>query len=492
MNTTLKNIIYYICAVVISKGIGALRTFGVAKILNPADYGIWITILLVVSYAPIVSLGVVEALVKQVPFYLGEGDFVRQERIDSCVFGSVILSCVALLVIGLFTSFFFDYENIILTSSDIVLVVFVGIATLFYGYFYHRLIAYQKFQNVSIIDTTYTTSGFLFVLGFAYYLGIKGAIIGLLVSTTLTSIYTMYIGNRTCGLVKPVINFKLLAELIKIGLPITFLWWLFIIQSSVDRIISMSMLGKTATGYYGIGIALVTLITLVPQAIGRVLYPKVNEKLGRNVDREDMINIVILPNQIISIIMSFAIAFLLSILPIGYQIFFPEYLPGLKSAQLLIVGAFFFSLIRIGSNLLVATGLQNKLLKYLLICFVFNIVGNIFAVKIGLGILGIAISTSLSQALLATMTLSNVISKMYDKSKVFNYIISIYFPIIILICIWVLNYFVSQLLTSASMINEILYIVCFNILFIAIMVTSPVTNTKIKEILNLVKGAGMK
>ena len=59
MNKTLTNIIYFFVAIVLAKFIGGFTTIFLAKILQPADYGVWMTMLLIVSYSPIVCFGTV-------------------------------------------------------------------------------------------------------------------------------------------------------------------------------------------------------------------------------------------------------------------------------------------------------------------------------------------------------------------------------------------------------------------------------------------------
>jgi len=46
-------------------------------------------------------------------------------------------------------------------------------------------------------------------------------------------------------------------DTVRIGFPITIVWWVLAFQSSTDRLVSAYFLGKTATGYYGLGLSFV-------------------------------------------------------------------------------------------------------------------------------------------------------------------------------------------------------------------------------------------
>ncbi len=71
-----------------------------------------------------------------------------------------------------------------------------------------------------------------------------------------------------------------MGTLVRIGFPIMVINLFFILLTSVDRVISIAMLGSTITGYYGLGGTIANLVVLIPYGISRVLFPKMNEKLG--------------------------------------------------------------------------------------------------------------------------------------------------------------------------------------------------------------------
>ena len=91
MKKTFKNITYLFFATVFAKFIGVFTTFFIAKILQPSNYGIWITMILISAYAPILCFGVAETLLKQFPYHIGKGNPDKAREIDKAVFASIIL-----------------------------------------------------------------------------------------------------------------------------------------------------------------------------------------------------------------------------------------------------------------------------------------------------------------------------------------------------------------------------------------------------------------
>ena len=106
MTTALNNIIYFFSAGLLAKFIGVFSSFIIAKILQPSDYGIWITLLLIISYAPIISFGTVETLLKKFPYFIGRGEIDKAKEIEKGVLGSIFISAILLLLIGFTFNFF--------------------------------------------------------------------------------------------------------------------------------------------------------------------------------------------------------------------------------------------------------------------------------------------------------------------------------------------------------------------------------------------------
>ena len=151
MSSTFKNIVYVFGAASLSKFIGMFTSLIMPKILEPANYGVWVTLLLIISYSPIVALGTVETLLKQFPYYAGKGEPNKAKEVENSVLGSIVLSSIALIIIG-FSFPFLKIEAFQGASRLIYPMVVAASLGLFSAYFQNRFGAHQNFKIFSITD----------------------------------------------------------------------------------------------------------------------------------------------------------------------------------------------------------------------------------------------------------------------------------------------------------------------------------------------------
>jgi O-antigen/teichoic acid export membrane protein len=414
------NFLYSFVAVFLVRFIGGITTFVIARILSPADYGLWVTLLVIASYAPIICLGTVETLVKMFPFYMGRGEPEKAKRLESNVLGSLVLAAALLLAAGAVFPLFTNAAIVGSLGNVIRLIVLAAGLALFSMFYYYRFTAHQNFRYVSYFETLRAIGMFALIVPFAWLWGITGAALAFTVNEILILSFSYGASNRVLG--KMTIGFDLreMRGLVAIGFPITVIWWTYMLQTSADRLISMSMLGKEATGYYGLGASMVSAIVLIPMVLGRVLYPKVNEEVGKNATRERLNLYVLAPAQGLGLVLPFFIGLLIILTPQLFRFFFPKYVPGIVSAQILLIGVYFVCLIRTGVNYLVAIDKQNVVLLFVLASLGANIATSVFLVRQGYSIEGISTGTSVSALVLAFLLWRSVFAHMgYSRPKQF-------------------------------------------------------------------------
>lgn len=488
MSKTLKNIIYVFGAAILSKFIGIFTSFFIPRILEPDNYGIWITLLLIISYSGLATFGSLEALLKQFPYYIGRGDMIKAREVENGVLGSIILSATLLLIAGLSFNFFFKIETLQSSLSMIRIMIIAASVGLLSAFFHWRFAAHQNFKMYSMLDTIHSIFNFIVLVIFTWLWGLKGTVFGYCLIQIILCILSFFLSNSICGKVGVNFNHKLIWEMVKIGLPITIIWWTYILQTTAGTVISISMLGKTEAGYYGLGGSIISILILIPMAIGQVLYPKVSEGLGKNLEKKDMALLVITPARVLSLILPIAIIVLILISPIIYHIVFPKYVRGLLSAQILLLGAFFICLVRTGANYLIANGEQNQLIKFVLISLITVIAANITFVKLGLNIEGIALGSAFSGALFTTLIWKTVFKSFgYDRLGQLKEIFNLYAPFLLLIgLIGVFVLVFPGLLTHTSLV-QVIYVVAFILSFSLIILFIPPFSKTSREIYALIK-----
>lgn len=432
MNKLTANLLYFFFAVILVRFVGAITTFIIARILSPADYGIWVTLLVIASYAPILCLGTVEALVKMFPFYAGKGELEKARLLESNVLGSLAITAAFILAAGATFQLFTHAPAIRSLDNVIRLIVLAAAMAVFSAFYYYRFTAHQNFRYVSFIDSLRAIGMFVLIVPFAWRWGLMGAAIAFVVNEFLVLSWSYAANGRVLGKVAIGFDFRAMRNLVAIGFPITVIWWVYMLQMSADRLISMSMLGKEATGFYGLGASMVSAIVLVPMVLGRVLYPKVNEEVGKNTNREGLNRYVLVPAQGLGLVVPFLIGTLIILTPEIYRIFFPKYIRGILSAQILFIGVYFVCLIRTGVNYLVAIDKQNKVLGYVVVSLCLNVIVSVALVKLGLSIEGISIGTSVSGLVLAVLIWISVFANLgYTRQKQYGELASLMVPFLI-------------------------------------------------------------
>lgn len=433
----IKNILFVFTAFTFSKIIGAFTSFIIPKLLDPSNYGAWVMLLLIMSYSTIVTFGAIEALMRQYPYFIGMGDVNSAHKIEKSVYGSIIISSVILLICGLICRFIITDPSISNFHAQIRVMFFAAAVSLCSSFFYYRFAAHQEFRYFGLIDALRALLMITIVCLCAWLWGLNGAVYGYLIIESIILLVVVLINNNCIGFLMPIFNIKYILDAIKIGFPITIVWWTINMETSVDRILSSTMIGQIQTGYYGLGISIVGTITMIPRAVNRVLYPKINEIIGSGLGVNYINEYVTKPVRIFGICLPLVIGVLVIGIPPVYKYLFPNYMPGLFSAQILCLGFFFMGIIGNGANYLVAI---NKL-KYLLFIVVASIFINYISayslVKlVGMGIEGIAISASIAAFVLATSLWYKVLSLLgYDCKKIYKEIAILYLSFIVMLCL---------------------------------------------------------
>ena len=417
MSKTFNNVLFATAGVLVAQFLASLRSFVLARLIDPADFGIWTGVQMIVTLSPIVCLGTVEALLKQVPYFRGKGDQEGLRRVEETVFATMALS--AMLVAAVFLvghrllPLKFVQENLLLAQFTAA----AGAIAFFKAFYYHRCAAYEDFRSVSLIDCLQSLLGFFLVLLLAWRWGLTGGVVGYFIGEALTWVTAGWICAKAHGSVRPRFQSSLMLNAVRVGFPITIIWWVYALQATVGRMTSISFLGNTQTGYYGAGSSLAMLFALVPNTIGRVFYPRVNAQVGGKAGLSGLRDSVVLPTSAIALVLPLTQVVIFFLLPVIYNDLLPKYRDGLVCAQILILGAFFVGLIRNGANYLIAVDMQMRLMKYVLFSLIANGLGCLLSVWAGFGINGIAVAASAASGLLASLIWNRVFLELGYERK---------------------------------------------------------------------------
>jgi len=480
-----KNMLYMSMAAFFVRFVGAISSFLLARILMPSDYGIWVTLMLIMAYAPIATLGTVEALIKQFPYFNGRKEFQRAVEVEEVVLSSVILlaSCLLILGFGIAISFHNHFERSLLPLIFFtILAASINFLSTFY---YHRFTAHQLFDMVGKVDALRSVLSISLLLILSKLWGINGTVIGLLITELLVCVLSYLANIKQCGRLSLRWSPNQFWQVVKIGFPITIIWWSFIVQMTIDRIVSSSILGRTMTGYYGFGLTIASAVVLFPQAISRVIYPKVSEKFGEISEPSKVFKYIIIPSQAFGLVLPLVIGLIVLALPYIFINIMPKYREGLTAAQVLLLGSFFVSFVRNGINFLVAVERQRLLMKCVVASLILSAILSLGLVHLGYGIVGLAIASSCSSALFTSLIWVSIFHNTgFDLRASIRELFYLYIPFCISIALLACLICLTPISTIGSVGVFVSNSMIFFVVYFVLLLVFPITRSWSHDLIN--------
>ena len=260
------------------QGMRLLTAIYCANLLGPTTWGYWYVLNLVIVYSPIFHLGVVNAVNRDIPVFLGSGHGAVAERTTSVSLGWLLLGTSAVGV------------TVILIASVVphpfsTYAVFWVVALLLAIQLYDWVQVYMKARGRFIVITWQQIIVGVFLpiaaIPAASIFGLGGYISAQSIVITLVLILTLKASSIE---IKPAIDIGEIKRLIKVGFPIMSVGILYSFFSTVDRWIIAAFLGGAELGYYSISLMVAGAATLVPMVIAQQVYPKMAESWGKTKD----------------------------------------------------------------------------------------------------------------------------------------------------------------------------------------------------------------
>jgi O-antigen/teichoic acid export membrane protein len=387
----LKDVVHYSASALIAQAVGLVSGFWVARLLGPHDFGIWNAVSLVLAYGAYAEFGVLSAMARDLPLYLGQGDRQKAEAVDGAARYATIWGAVFASVVVLAFSFSPAHSSMMALGLRVMAVALI----LQQIYTYHRVVlrSNNEFAQLSQqqVLLAFLNAGLSIALVVA--LDLAGRFTAAILAQGVIVLYALYRNPW-----QPVPKFDLSAawSLMRVGVPILASGLIITLLTSIDRLMVVTFLDETQLGYLGLALLLVSVVSLVPAMANQVLYPRFNYHFGNSGRSIDALrSYVLIPPVILSTLLPLVIGPLFLILPVVVETFLPAYTPGTTAARIVAVGIFFYGIMGLTDYFLVTTG---KLKQYALFgstALVFNIVLDYSLIRMGYGIEGIAFGGTL-------------------------------------------------------------------------------------------------
>lgn len=427
-NSTLKSIINFSKGSLFG-GIGTfLNNYFSALYLGPTLWGMWQGARLIIDYGTNSHLGVQNAMHREIPILQGRRDIQQIETTINTTFAFSVLVGIIVFIITLFFSiinFYIDKKQYALILLSLAFIVLFQIL----NSYYNCLLRAKGYFD--IVGTSSTLDGLANIISIplVYIWGLNGLLIGQTFRVVITFLFLLN-STKKHTFIRFKIDIMKLKYLIYIGFPILFLVIADLILKSTDRFIILKFLSTKDLGLFSLGFIIFSPFMMIFNACNSVFYPKIAKAYGENIDiRIILENYIIKPLMILAIPGAIVLAILLFTLPLLVKGFLPTYQQGIVSAQILIIGLFFYGLAGLPGNLFLANGKQMIRVFLLIVAILLNIIFSFLFLKMGYGIEGVALGSALSYLVLFLVIIFLLGKETNSKN---NYFINIYFKIFLI------------------------------------------------------------
>jgi O-antigen/teichoic acid export membrane protein len=300
----------------------------VARWIIPSDMGVWNAAVLVTLYSPMLQLGVINGLNRELPYLIGAGERDRALRMAEAAYAwSCLLIGVSLLCGGLVAAWFWTQGQPVrcFTSIAIAVMIVCFWPTFYLTVTYRTNAEFGRLATNTVVVALIGAALVLLVWWFHFN--------GLLMRAALLSILgvaALYY-HRPLP-VKPHWGKAQLVQLARVGIPIFLVGQLGTFFISLDRL--MLVRSTQVLGYYTIAIQVSTFVRLIPSAFGTVLYPQMAHRYGETHCAMDIWRIAKKGALAASALGLGAGACGWLVLPTFVRLVLPKYGPGIRAAQL--------------------------------------------------------------------------------------------------------------------------------------------------------------
>lgn len=387
-------------ALIIAQGLAVLQTLIILRFLDPSMYGLWLGLMILLSYSSFVHLGMDYGMGMRLLYHQGQGNVARVTQIQDTAF--TMWSGLSLI----FALCVFGYALFMPQSSPIQKLGLLIISGLI---MFEQQIAFlgrwqtsflKDFTLFSISSILRAILSFVLLIPLAYLYNVTGVMIGAFIVSGIMMIFwwmkTSY---------RPQIRLPgdVLWEILRIGFPILLVVMGGVLIETVDRLIVLNLLGAASLGFYGItSFGGASVYRMLAQA-GGAMGPHMVEDMGRNNDApHSLLKYLIRPTLIFSYISIILITILIFVVSFLVEWMLPRYLPGMLAFYVFTPGFFFLSIILTANNMLnliLIARKQQRFVVYLqYIAIVIEVFLAILLIQFGWNIVGVALASALTCA----------------------------------------------------------------------------------------------
>ena len=367
-----------------------------ARFVSPVHLGTYQSFAIATAYVGILNLGVVQALQRHLPFYIGQGEHKKAEELAS------ISQAWILLVAAGVSSVFLALSALALFRGDFtaaagwaaqVFLAFSMLCLLYLTSTYRASAHFVKLAKGNAIQGVTALVSVPLVILHPYY----GLCLRRVIPQAIMGLYLL--ANRPLRIVSK-IKWRELTQMVKFGLPLSFVGYMDTsFWPATLNLFVLHVLGKGPLGLLAFTLSVQQALLTVPGAVSQVFMPRIAMTLGQTGRIKDVFRVTIWPTVLtVLCCLPIAIAFSWLIGPVVTGLM-PKYTGAIAAlrwaAFLMPVAA-----MNIPVYILVAS---KQVWQYAVSTFAGSIVGilaAIIAIRSGFGITGVVVATITGKAVI--------------------------------------------------------------------------------------------
>ena len=431
--------------------IGFVKIFILARILNPAGFGVLNAVNLIINYAKFSQLGFRAAALREVPLESGRGNKDTVLNLKNVAFSvSLLFSLIVSLLLIIIALKYQNDGNMklaYLTSGIILFLITV------YSLYETESMINNNFLFVSRIRIVDTIARAVMVLLATFAFGVKGALASMIAAGIFIIFYC-----RSKIKLNFSISFRkdMILRLGKVGIPIFLggiVWTFFLTGDSLLIVSHIDVIGKAQYGLYSFAIALLTIFYTIASDTSVIIYRHSLSVYSKSNDATSLFPLISKPSLFVGYICPFLIGQIVILADPAISYLFPKYTGAILIVKIMSF-AFFFMMLSIYHVVLLVTLNMQNLQLYVRSTFLFLLTASVlFLIKSGHGIVYISFAKLVlwfTHCLFIIIFTNIYITKNWRQNL--KYLIELFIPlcfvllIVFITSVMKLNFFVASFL----------------------------------------------
>ena len=373
-----RSILGFSAASIIANFCYLVQALVVAKLMDPELLGLWLGLQLIHTYGRQSHLGLLNAVNRQVPFHVGRGEEDRAAHIEKVARMNLhLLTGVGLVVLILVCSLGGFGRRTTIGVFSIGLATLINLHMEFHVGLFKARHQFGKASVARIVQAVSMVAG----LPLVYYLQFEGLCgRGILVAAVVLAV-CVKTNTRGQGLRS---DWRETVSLVRVGVPIMILSYAVALLYTMDRVVILRFLGKESMGHYALAVAAGGVISLFPDVIGQVFYPRMVESYARDGLSRSLIGTCARASAVGGVLAGIVCVSLFFALPWLIPIFYEKYVPGLPATRVALIAYFVLAFGAGPRYFLIATEHKRRQLGVLILAAGVSFLAGWYSSRFGL------------------------------------------------------------------------------------------------------------